>query len=119
MTNVQLALPDEIISQIDFGTQSFRDVSGMVIAIDSLDVTASIITLTSLRKQLPKLARAIRSWVTRRPRDAEPIHLIVKGVDFEIKLELPPNVQTSQIIEAIGKLLDSVPGKDRDSALQT
>jgi hypothetical protein len=115
MTSIQLALPDEIISQIDFGTESFRDVSALVIAIDSLDVTAGVITLTGLRQQLPDLARAIRSWTMRRPRDVEPARLMVKGADFEIKLELPPNVQTAQIIDAISKLLvpASSGGKNR------
>jgi len=112
MTSVQLALPDEVISQVDLGAEAFRDVSALVIAIDCVDVTASIITLASLRQQLPELARAIRSWVTRRPRDAKPAHLLVKGADFEIRLKLPPNVQTSQVIDAISKLLVSAEGGD-------
>jgi hypothetical protein len=107
MTGIRLELPDDVVSQIDLGTESFRDIPSLVVAIDCMDVTASIVTLVSLREQLPALARVIRSWVTRRPRNAEPTSLLVKGPNFEIKLELPPNVQTSQIIDAISKLLDS------------
>lgn len=116
MTGVQLELPDEIISQINVGNDSFRDVAGLVIAIDSLDVAASTITLVGLRQQLPDLARAIRSWVKGRPRDAEPARLLVKNADFEMKIDLPPNVQTAQIIAAISELLSSVPGEKMDSA---
>ena len=109
MTGIRLELPDEVVSQIDLGAESFRDIPSLIIAIDCMDVTASIVTLASLREQLPALARVIRSWVTGRPRNAEPTSLLVKGPDLDIKLELPPNVQTSQIIDAIGKLLDSAP----------
>jgi hypothetical protein len=116
MTSIQLALPDEITSQIECGREAFRDVSTLIIAIDSLDVAASVITVVGLRQQLPNLARAIRSWVTGRPRDAEPAHLLVKGSDFEVKLVLPPNVQTAQIIDAINGLLASLPEGNTDSA---
>lgn len=115
MTNIQLELPDEIISQMNLGTDSFRDVSALTVAIDCVDVTAGIVTLASLREQLPEFARSLRAWVTRRPRDAEPVHMLVKGNNFELRLELPPNVQTSQIIDAVNKLLVSSSGKDADS----
>jgi hypothetical protein len=116
MTCIQLAFPDEIVSQIDLGTETVRDISTLVIAIDSLDVTASIITLTGLRQQLPEIARAIRSWVLRRPREAEPAHLLVKGSDFEISLELPPNVHTSQIVDAISQLLASLSERNQEQS---
>jgi hypothetical protein len=116
MTGVQLELPDEIISQINVSGDSFRDVAGLAIAIDSLDVAASVITVVSLRQQLPDLARAIRSWVMGRPRDAEPARLLVKNADFEMKIDLPPNVQTAQIVDAISGLLASLPGEKLDSA---
>jgi hypothetical protein len=116
MTGIQLALPDEITSQIECGREAFRDVSALTVAIDSLDVAASIITVVGLRQQLPDLARAIRSWVKGRPRDAEPAHLLVKGADFEVKLALPANVQTAQIIDAINGLLASLPAGNTDSA---
>jgi hypothetical protein len=103
--NIRLELPKEIANQLDLGSESYRDISALAIAMDCLDVTASVITVTSLRQQLPELASSIRSWITRRPRDAEPVRMQVKGNDFQFSLELPRNVQTAQIIGAIEKLL--------------
>jgi hypothetical protein len=105
MTTIRLVLPDEVIGQISPAAESLRDVPALVLAIEGLDVAASVTTLASLHSQLPDLARSLRQWVTRRPPRSEPARLVIKGKDFEMKLTLPPNVSTATIVEAISKLL--------------
>jgi hypothetical protein len=105
MTIMKLVLPDEVISQLDLGSESFRDVPALLLAIDGLEVAASITTLASLNAQLPRLAQALRTWVTGRPPGSKPTRLLIKGTDVDIELVLPPNVSTASIIDAISKLL--------------
>lgn len=112
MTSARLALPEEIVAHLDLSLDSERD-AGMVltISIDALNVAASVITVATLKQQLPELAQAIRAWARRHPAPTHPT-LSVHGPGIDLKLSLPPNVSSRTILEGLAPLLsDEKDGK--------
>jgi hypothetical protein len=84
------------------GSRDAREV--LAIAIGAVDTVASVVSVLSLRAQVPALAAALRRWVQRRPPD-ERIFLTVTGPGVDLRLELKPNVGARQIVEALLPLL--------------
>lgn len=105
MANVKLLLPDEVTSRLGLPHPDSRDVDLLVLAIDGLNVTASVVTLAVLRPQLAELAAALRTWVLRRPVTSN-ARLTVKGPGLDLRLELSPNVSRAEILAALQPLLD-------------
>jgi hypothetical protein len=106
MTNVRLKLPAEVTSELELPYPDSRDINAVLVAIDGLNVAASVVTLTALRPQLASLARALRGWVLRQSAPM-PIRLLVKGNGVDIQLELPPNVSTGEIMRVLQRLVDT------------
>jgi hypothetical protein len=82
-----------------------RDLAGIVLAIEGINFTASVVTLAALKQYAPALAGAIRRW--RLGQDTRPMVLTVKGEGIDLTIELPPNVSTQQLLHQLGPLLDS------------
>jgi len=97
-------LPEEILRQAELPYEGLRDLQGVVVAIEGINFTASIITLATLKQYAPALAAAIRRW--RLGQDTKPMVLTVKGDGVDLKIELPPNVSTQQLLEQLAPLLE-------------
>src|SRR6266498_2175718 len=82
MTSVQLALPDEILQEVNFPYDGVRDASGITLAIDGINLTASIVTLAAIKQYAPRLASAIRRWLLHQNKDS--IILTVKGGEIDM-----------------------------------
>ncbi|HET6530556.1 MAG TPA: hypothetical protein VFH03_08065 [Actinoplanes sp.] len=85
--------------------EGLRDVQGVVLAIEGINVTASIVTLLTVKKYAPRLASAIRRW--RLKQDQSPRVLTVKGSGIDLTIDLPPNVSTQQLLHQLAPLLDA------------
>ena len=77
MTSVQLALPDEIFKEVDFPYDGVRDASGITLAVDGVNLTASVVTLATIKQYAPRLAAAVRRWRLRQSKES--ITLAVRG----------------------------------------
>ena len=97
-------MPAEIIQEAAIPYEGVRDLHGIVVAIDSINLTASIVTLATLKQYAPALAAAIRRW--RLHRDTKPMTLTVKGDGIDLTIELPPNVSSRQLLRQLAPLLD-------------
>jgi len=104
MTAVRLDLPEEILRLAELPYEGVRDLQGVVIAIEGINVTASVITLATLKQYAPALASAIRRWRLRQ--DTKPLTLTVRGDGISIKIDLPPNVSTGQLLDQLSPLLE-------------
>ncbi|WP_189081165.1 hypothetical protein [Mangrovihabitans endophyticus] len=83
-----------------------RDLQGaLVIALQGVNLAASMVTLTTLKQYAPALAAAIRGWRLRQ-HTSRPIILTAKGEGVDLTIELPPNVGTQRILEQLAVLLD-------------
>jgi hypothetical protein len=105
MTLVHLRLPADVTSQLVLPRPDHRDVNFVVVGIEGLTVTASVVTLTALRPQFGRLAAALRGWVLRQPVDV-PVRLAVKGKGLDLRVELPPNVSRAEILKALQPLVE-------------
>ncbi|WP_020509998.1 hypothetical protein [Paractinoplanes globisporus] len=82
-----------------------RDLAGIVVAIEGINFTASVVTLATLKQYAPALVEAIRRW--RLGQDTRPMVLTVKGDGINLTIELPPNVSTRQLLQQLAPLLES------------
>ncbi len=105
MTSIQLLLPQEILDEADLPYEGVRDVSNTRIAIDSLSVASSIITLTTLRAYLVPLADAIKRWRSSTDH-RDTVMLTVKSDRIDLKVPLKANVRRVEILDALRPLLD-------------
>ena len=103
MTSVQLAFPDEILHEANFPYDGVRDASGITLAIDGINLTASIVTLATIKQYAPQLASAIRRWRLHQDRDS--ITLTVKGSGIDMTVDLPRNISTQRLLEQLTPLL--------------
>jgi len=104
MSSVRLKLPQEIVAELDLPYEGVRDLQGIVIAVEGLNVAASLVTLAALRPRGRALVAAIRRWRLRQPQEV--IHLTVAGPGLDLKIELPPNVSSAHLFEQLRPLLD-------------
>lgn len=110
MADVELALPPEVLAELDLPEQGMRgDIAKYRIAIEGLNVAASVVTLAALRPRLPALARALRRWVLRLHRPT-PTRVLVHGQGIDVKLDLPPNVPVTEILRALEELVRAADG---------
>lgn len=104
MTSVKLQLPPEIIKELDLPYEGIRDASAVTIAIEGISFAASLVSLAALRPRIKALAAAVRRW---RLRDDRPVvTMVVKGPGIDLKLDLPRNVSTGEILDQLRPLLD-------------
>ena len=99
MTTVQLQLPSEIVEELDLPYEGIRDAQGILVAIDGINVAASLITLATLRPRAEQLVRAIQRW--RRGVPKESMTLVVKGRGIDLKIELPRNVGSAELLDGL------------------
>jgi hypothetical protein len=104
MSSVKLKLPEEIIAELDLPYEGVRDLQGIVIAVEGINVAASLVTLAALRPRGKALVAAIRRWRLRQPQ--ETMLLTVTGPGVDIKIELPANVHSADLFEQLRPLLD-------------
>ena len=83
--------------------EGLRDAQGVVLAIEGINFTASVITLVTLKQYAPQLAAAIRRW--RLKQGPKPQILTVKGNGIDLKIELAPNVSKQQLLQQLAPLL--------------
>lgn len=104
-------MPEEVLREVELPYEGVRDVEGVIVAIEGINVAASVVTLATLKQYAPRLAASIRQWRLRRPRraGAEPIKLTVRGPGISLSIDLPPNVSTQQLLSQLGPLLESPP----------
>lgn len=105
MTSIELRLPAEVLAEIEIPYEGTRGVGDFSIAMEGVDFTASVVTLAALRPRIAAFASALRRWVLRRQRST-PVRLTIRGKGIDVKLDLPPNVSTAQIMTAIADLID-------------
>jgi hypothetical protein len=108
MTNVKLYLPPEILAEADVPYEGVRDLDGIVLAIDGINVAASVITLATLRFRARSLVAAIRRWRLSAGHE-RPITLTVKGANIDLKIDLPPNVSSGELLDQLRPLLGDGP----------
>jgi hypothetical protein len=101
-------LPEETVKDAGVPYEGLRDLQGIVLAIEGVNFTASIVTLATLKLYAPQLAAAIRRW--RLKQEPTPRTLTVKGDGMDLRIDLPPNVSAQQILRQLAPLLD----KDED-----
>jgi hypothetical protein len=108
MTTVRLSLPNEVLDELDLPYEGLRGgPDDLSIGIEGINVAASLVTLATLRPQLSALARAVRRWRRRDGRDT--VVLTVRGHGLDLRLDLPANVQTADILAALQRLLNGPP----------
>jgi hypothetical protein len=105
VTNVLLHLPPEVIAEADLPYEGLRDTSGITLALDGINVAASVVTLATLRLNAGNLVRAIRSWRLKSP-PGRRMTLTVRGDGIELRLDLPPNVSVGDLLEQLQPLLN-------------
>ena len=100
-------MPEEIVRDAGVPYEGLRDVQGIVLAIEGINFTASIVTLVTLKRYLPQLAASIRRWRLRQ--DDKPRTLTVKGEGIDLTIALPPNVSTQQLLRQLAPLFEEGP----------
>jgi hypothetical protein len=106
-----LSLPEEVLRETELPYDGVRDAGAIVIAIEGVNVAASIVTLATLKQYAPRLAASLRQWRLRQPRRpaGEPTTLTVRGPGIGLSIDLPPNVSTQQLLTQLAPLLDPPP----------
>lgn len=104
MTTVRLSLPPQVIDELDLPPEGLRGANDFLVAIEGLNVSASIVTLSALKPRAVALVNALRSW--RRQTPGEPVVLTVSGPGVELRIKLPRNVQTSEVLAQIQPLMN-------------
>jgi hypothetical protein len=104
MTSVRLQLPPEIIEELDLPYEGVRDISAVTLAIEGVSVVANLATLATLQPQIGVLVSAIRNWRLRDPRPS--VTLTVTGPGLNLKVDLPRNVSTAQLLDQLRPLFD-------------
>ncbi|GAA3287974.1 hypothetical protein Dvina_15660 [Dactylosporangium vinaceum] len=110
MTNVLLHLPPEVVADAELPYEGLRDTNGITLALDGINVAASIVTLATLRLNARNLARAIRNWRLKSP-PGRRMTLTVRGEGVELHLDLPPNVSVGDLLEQLQPLVNGNPGE--------
>lgn len=105
MSSVTLMLPPEVIEELRLPHDGVRDADGIVMAVEGLNVAASLATLAMLLPQARQLAQALRRWRLRQPRD-EVLTLTVTGKSIAMRIDLPPNVHVDHLLDQLRPLLD-------------
>jgi hypothetical protein len=105
VTNVLLHLPPEVIAEAGLPYEGLRDTNGITLALDGINVAASVVTLATLRRSARNLARAIRNWRLKSP-PGQRMTLTVHGEGIELRLDLPPNVGVGDLLEQLQPLLN-------------
>src|SRR4051812_14757331 len=102
MTAVRLELPEDIVQQAGIPYEGLRDLTGIAVAIEGVNFTASIITLATLKQYAPALVAALRRWrLSQAPRQ---MILTVQGKGIDLKISLPANVDTQQLLRQLEPL---------------
>ncbi|MEV4769350.1 hypothetical protein AB0K20_29850 [Micromonospora matsumotoense] len=104
MTSVKLLLPPEVFEELALPYEGVRDFSAVTIAVEAIGVTANLATLAVLQPQAAALVTAIRNWRLRVPQTS--VKLTVTGPGLDLKIDLPRNVSTAQLLDQLRPLFD-------------
>jgi hypothetical protein len=102
MVSVKLQLPQEIVDDLAIPYEGIRDTQGIVLAVEGVNLVASVVTLASLQSKARELVQAIRAW---RLGQRQPVVLRVKGESIDLKIDLPQNVSTGDLLDQLIPLL--------------
>jgi hypothetical protein len=102
MSSVSLQVPQEIVDELAMPYEGVRDLQAIVVAIDGVNVAASIVTLATLRPYARRFVEAVRYWRLRDNRAT--VVLTVTGPGLEIRLDLPRNIEPGELLEQLGPL---------------
>ena len=70
MTSVSLQVPQEIVDELAMPYEGVRGGQGIIVAIEGINVAASVVTLATLRPYARRFVEAIRHWRLRDKRVA-------------------------------------------------
>src|SRR5947209_6566543 len=108
MSTVRLNVPQEIVDELAIPYEATRGVEDIVLAVDSINFAASVVTLASLRVHAPNLVNAIRNWRMRDQRRL--VTLTVKGPGIDLAFELPRNVSKGELLDQLRLLFEEEHG---------
>jgi hypothetical protein len=111
MTSIELHVPAEVVTELDIPYEGTRGIHDFSVAIEGINFTASVVTLAALRPRVTTFASALRRWVLRQP-NSTTTRLTIKGKGVDFKLDLPPNVSTAQIINALEEMIEYDDARD-------
>jgi len=106
MTSVSLQVPQEIVDELAMPYEGVRGGQGIIVAIEGINVAASVVTLATLRPYARRFVEAIRHWRLRDKRAT--VVLTVTGPGVEIRLELSRNIQPGELLEQLAPFFDGV-----------
>jgi hypothetical protein len=98
---VELRLPPEIMAAVEADTDTERGPSELSVALDVVGAVSNVFTVAQLLKAAPELARRLRAWVRNRPAHHGEERLLIKGPGVSVELDLPPNVSSQKIVDAL------------------
>lgn len=109
MTMVELRLPADLMAALPEEQGTERGLSDIGITLDVVGAVSNIVSLAGVLKAAPELARRLRAWIRGRPADAGPVRLTIKGPGIALELDLPPNISSEKIADAVTRALQPGP----------
>lgn len=112
MTAVTLQLPAEVVDELAMPYEGVRDLHGMTVAIEGVNLAASVVTLAALRAYARQFVEAIRRWRLRDRRAS--VTMTVRGPGIDLRIDLPRNVSSADLLDQLHVLLSDDGGPPRD-----
>ena len=104
MTSIVLRLPEEIVRELQLPYEGTRGTSAVTIAIEGIAVAGDLAALLTAQPQLQAIVAAIRRWRLTDPRPS--VVLTVKGPGIDIRIDLPRNVRSAEVLRRLEPLLE-------------
>jgi hypothetical protein len=98
---VELRLPPEIMTAVAVDTEAERGPSEFSVVLDVVGAVSNVFTVAQLLKAAPELARRLRARVQKSPSRLGEERLVIKGPGVSVELDLPPNVSSQKIVDAL------------------
>ena len=109
---IELLLPEEVMAGLSEEPYVERGPSEISVVLDVVGAVSNFVTVAGLLKSAPELARRLRTWVQGHPDEGVRQLLTIKGPNVNVELELPPNIPSQKIVDAIADALTPPsPGK--------
>jgi hypothetical protein len=102
---VELHLPADVMMAVEPGADTERGPSEFTIALDVVGAVSNVVTVAQVLRAAPELARRLRTWVKGHPSHPNDERLVINGPGVSVELDLPPNVSSQKIIDALTEAL--------------
>lgn len=103
---VELRLPADVMTAVEPDADTERGPSEFTIALDVVGAVSNVVTVAQVLKAAPELARRLRSWAHGRSTHPDE-RLVIKGPGVSVELDLPPNVSSQKIVDALTEALQA------------